>query len=83
MVRVKYTLADLQAGNTGTVRDIEQSNSLTNRLMDLGFLPGTKVKALCCAPLGDPLTFFIRGYCIGLRKSEARLITLDREDPTA
>ncbi|MFZ2955310.1 MAG: FeoA family protein [Candidatus Ozemobacteraceae bacterium] len=65
------SLTDLMEGETGCIRSIEGDSPLVRRLLDLGFVPGTCIKAIRKAPLGGPITFSLRGYCIGLRRSEA------------
>lgn len=77
MVRTTVTLAELAEGQSGTIRDIDTSSPTSQRLLDLGFVPGTPIKAVKKAPMGDPTTFQIRGYQVGLRKSEAELIDID------
>lgn len=69
-------LADLEDGQSAVVREVTERGSISRRLMDLGFLPGTEVKILTHAPMGDPINFFVRGYRIGLRKSEAAIIKI-------
>lgn len=44
------------------------------RLADLGFLPGTEVRVVRRAPLGDPTVFELRGFQLCLRRSEAALV---------
>ena len=44
------------------------------RLREMGLLPGTRVKFLRWAPLGDPLEIELRGYKLSLRRHEAELI---------
>lgn len=77
MVRDNYSLDDLKEGQTGTIRDIDLRTPTGHRLLDLGFIPGTPITALGRAPMGDPATFLVRGYRIGLRSAEARLIGID------
>ena len=77
MVRTTVTLAELSEGQSGTIRDIDSSSPTSQRLLDLGFVPGTPIKAVKKAPMGDPTTFQIRGYQVGLRKSEAELIDIE------
>ncbi|MDN5278579.1 MAG: ferrous iron transport protein [Clostridiales bacterium] len=77
MVKTTLSLAELPEGHSGTIRDIDTSSPTSQRLLDLGFVPGTPIKAIQKAPLGDPTTFQIRGYQLGLRKSEADLINID------
>ncbi len=77
MVKTTVSLAELPTGSSGTIRDIDTTSSTSQRLLDLGFVPGTPIRAIQKAPLGDPTTFQIRGYQVGLRKSEADLINIE------
>ena len=77
MVKTRFSLEDLREGQKATIRDIDSTNATADRLLDLGFVPGTEITAVQHAPMGDPTTFQVRGYRIGLRKSEARLVTID------
>lgn len=43
----------------------------TPRLREMGLLPGTVVKLVRWAPLGDPLEIKVRGYHLSLRKDQA------------
>lgn len=42
--------------------------------MEMGLVPGTLVRVLNCAPLGDPVRVFVKGYQLALRREEARSI---------
>ena len=46
------------------------NGSVSWRLRELGFVPGTMVSVLRRGPLGDPLQLELRGYRICLRKSD-------------
>ena len=46
------------------------------RLLALGFVPGVIIEAVRAAPLGDPVEYRVKGYCISLRKEDARLIAV-------
>jgi DtxR family Mn-dependent transcriptional regulator len=48
------------------------------RFMDLGILPGTKIKAEMRSPGGDPTAYIIRGAMIALRQDQANLIKVKR-----
>ncbi len=77
MVRTTISLSELPEGAKGTIRDIDTSSPTSQRLLDLGFVPGTTIKAINKAPMGDPTTFEIRGYQLGLRSSESGLIGVE------
>ena len=64
-----------------TLSDTLDTKSVTSqRLLDLGFVPGTPVTAIKRAPMGDPTTFEIRGYQLGLRRSESEAIEVEIND---
>ena len=77
MVRTTLSLADLPEGKTGTIRDIDALSPTSQRLLDMGFVPGTIIRAIQKAPMGDPTTFEIRGYLVGLRRTESVLIDVE------
>ena len=39
--------------------------------MEMGLVPGTPVRVVAVAPLGDPLTLELRGSRLSIRKTEA------------
>jgi ferrous iron transport protein A len=39
--------------------------------MDMGFMPGTKVKVVRNAPLVDPIDLLLRGFHVSIRHHEA------------
>ena len=47
------------------------------RLLDLGLLPGTEVKAIMKSPLGSPIAYEIRGSMLALRPEDASKIVVD------
>ena len=53
------------------VDSVDDASPVSRRLEDLGFVPGTRVRALRRAPLGDPTLYEVRGTQLCLRRSEA------------
>ena len=72
-------LSELSPGQTGTIVAVDDTGLIGRRLLDLGLLPGTPVRALRQAPLGDPGVFALRGMQICLRRSETRQIRVRLE----
>jgi DtxR family Mn-dependent transcriptional regulator len=70
-------LHELSAGQHGIVVRVGGQGSVKRRMMDMGLVPGTEVKVVRVAPLGDPVEFEVKGYSLSLRKSEAREITVE------
>jgi len=64
----------LKAGESGIISYVNGISS--QRLLDLGFTPGTAVLVHKRAPLGEPLEVRIRGYSLLLRRQEAEQILL-------
>lgn len=70
------TLKDLKPGQEGTVVSIGERGPMRRRIMDMGVTPGTSIKVVKVAPLGDPIEVNIRGYELSLRKEEAENIQI-------
>ena len=47
---------------------------LANKLLEMGFLPGTAIRFNFQAPLGDPVCVSVGSYDVSLRRSEASTI---------
>jgi len=65
------SLDSLQPGDEGVVKALECDPEAAQRLMEMGLLPGTPIKVVRFAPLGDPIEILMRGYHLSLRKAEA------------
>ncbi len=66
----------LRDGKTGMIVRIDSvgDSELKERLMTMGLIPGTKVKVLRSAPLGDPMALGVRSYNLALRRADAAKI---------
>jgi len=69
-------LSELSRGESGTIDRIENScqGLERRRLLDLGFVPGTKVTKLGEGLFNGPSRFQIRGNVIALREEQSSLI---------
>ena len=65
------TLDALPVGQHTTIVAVTGNGALRRRLLELGLVPGTPIRRTGAAPLGEPLTFEVRGAVLALRKSEA------------
>jgi DtxR family Mn-dependent transcriptional regulator len=74
------TLASLQPGESGRVVGIAAAcrGVERRRMMDLGVVPGTVVRAELVGPGGDPIGYRIRGAVIALRRQQAERIQIER-----
>jgi ferrous iron transport protein A len=71
-------LASLPVGGRGLIAEVRTGDPVGERLLDLGFVPGTSVLVLRRAPLGDPSVYELRGYQLCLRRSEAERVHVRR-----
>ena len=70
------TLAGLQPGQVAEIASIDCGRRMSRRLMEMGLLPGTEVRVVRVAPLGDPLELRLRNYSLSVRRSEAAKIAV-------
>ncbi|MFP3869924.1 MAG: ferrous iron transport protein A [Syntrophobacteria bacterium] len=68
------TLEELRSGEECEVVDVISDGVVGQRLLDMGFIPGTRIRVVRNAPLVDPVEFLMKGYHVSLRHSEARLV---------
>src|ERR1035441_5388933 len=65
------SLVDLRKGDAAILDRIDLPTEDARRLMELGFVPGTRITAGNSAPGGDPRVFQVDGSGIGLRQKVA------------
>jgi ferrous iron transport protein A len=54
-----------------------ENNELLLKLMEMGCIPGEKIRIEQVAPLGDPISIAVAGYNLSLRLSEADAIFVE------
>lgn len=74
------TLLDLEPGEIGRVVDVSPAcqGSQRRRLLDLGVVKGTEIRAELRSMSGDPIAYRIRGALIALRREQASWIRIER-----
>ncbi len=70
------SLDKLAVGESAVVSSLLSSGAERQRMMDLGIISGTSVKALQRSPAGDPTAYFFRGAVIAIRSSDAKKILI-------
>ncbi len=70
------TLDDLRM-KTGIIKRLVIEGSFKERLEDMGFVEGSKIRIIREAPLGDPIEIIIKGYKISIRKKDAKKIIVE------
>lgn len=71
------TFANVRPGMTVRVVSVVAETPEARRLQELGLTPGTVLRVVRVAPLGDPIEIALRGYRLCLRRAEAESFLLE------
>lgn len=69
-------LCDIESGSLYRVSEINCEKRISERLCELGLIPGSTVREVMRAPLGEPKAYLIRGAVIALRNECTSKITV-------
>lgn len=70
------TLNELPINSIGIVENLHCDGNIRRRLLDLGIIKNTPIKAVLKSPSGDPTAYDIRGSLIAIRKEDAKHIDI-------
>jgi Fe2+ transport system protein FeoA len=70
------TLDKTPPGAAVRIVSMEGSDTVALRLMEMGITPGSAVRVIKSAPLGDPIQICVKNYHLALRRYEARAINV-------
>lgn len=73
-----FSLYKLKEGEWAVIESVGDG-SIEQRLMDLGMVPGTRVRCLYRSPLKDPTAYEVRGAVIALRKEDCENVLVTKE----
>lgn len=73
-------LSDVFSGQECVVVKVHGHGSFRNRIVEMGFVKGVRVKVVKNAPLHDPIEYELLNCHISLRRSEAQLIEVVRRE---
>jgi ferrous iron transport protein A len=76
------SLDQLAVGQRGRITGLSGSDTLAQRLMEMGLFEGEEIEVIAIAPLGDPLEVRLRDYRLSLRRSEAARIQVTVVSPS-
>ncbi len=74
------TLKDIEIGKWARITNVGGEGVLRRHFLDMGVIPGTDVKVVKYAPMGDPIELMIHGYELTLRLDDAEKIEVVRID---
>jgi len=67
------TLNTLKIGQTATITEFTD-DFLSRKFIEMGCIPGEKIKLVNIAPFGDPIAIEVSGYLLSMRKAEASTV---------
>ncbi len=70
------SLDQLQVGQQALIEAVRGSDTIVQRLLEMGLLEGEEIQVIGIAPLGDPMEIRLRDYRLSLRRSEAARIAV-------
>jgi len=70
------TLDKLDIDKCAIICSLNCKGTLRRRLLDLGLVNGTRIKACFKSPMGNPIAYELRGTTIALRKEDSKLINI-------
>ncbi|WFO74960.1 ferrous iron transport protein A [Desulfurococcaceae archaeon MEX13E-LK6-19] len=70
-------LSEAREGGVYRVARVEGTGLVKRRILDLGIIPGSIVRVVRRAPLGDPIEVVVRGYPVSVRSSEAEHVIVE------
>lgn len=73
-------LATLEPGRSASLVSIEGERSFRCRLMELGLLPGTRIRVVRRVNVGGLLELEVRGSRLSVRQVEAQHLLVDAAD---
>ena len=82
---MRMVLGKMAPGQTGVLVRVGGANDgLARRLMEMGFLEGSRIEVVHQAPFGgDPMVIRVRGALVAIRRQEGNLIDVEIESETA
>lgn len=67
-------LSELKTGEKGIIERLTGVGRFRQRLMEMGFVPGTEILVEKFAPLRNPVEYVLKGYHVSLRHDEAEKV---------
>ena len=74
----KKVLSDLEIDDVAIIEGFldNMDLSMRRRLLEIGFIPGTKIECLLISPFQDPKAYRIRNTLIAIRKEDSQKIKI-------
>jgi DtxR family Mn-dependent transcriptional regulator len=74
---VAVMLDMIPAGQEARIVRIVGEKDIKRKLLDMGLVPGVRLRVERVAPMGDPIDVVVKGYHLSLRKAEAASVIVE------
>lgn len=68
------SLDTMNIGETAIIEEINSVGSIRRRFLDIGIIPGSKIKCVLKSPTNNPVAYLIKGAVIAIRNEDASAI---------
>lgn len=75
------TLREVNIGQSVLITKVGGEGALRQHFLDMGVIPGSVVKLVKYAPMGDPMQLLLHGYLLTLRNADAEQIEVTTDVP--
>lgn len=72
--QIGMKLKEMAVGQSAVITAVGGEGVLRQHFLDMGVIPGTEVKVVKLAPMGDPMQLMLHGYVLSMRLAEAEKI---------
>jgi len=72
-------ITDLHAGESATIIGFSGEMELQSRLVEMGVIPGTKIRFIKDTPFNGPVEIKVRDYYLSIRKNDAQRILIKHD----
>jgi len=73
----KKRLSEVEIGQRAQVCDMDVDDSVNQRLMAFGLMPGAEVSVVHVAPLGDPIAISFCSQKVMIRRTDAARVEVE------
>ena len=74
---VMKSLNDLELNKEAIVIKVAANENIKNRLLDIGLVPGSKIKTVLISPGKDMVAYQTKGAIIAIRKDDTKDIMVE------
>ncbi len=72
-------ITDLHAGDTAIISGFLGEMELQSRLVEMGVIPGTKIRFIKDTPFNGPIEIKVRDYYLSIRRNDAQRILVQHD----